>query len=155
MEASFANYKTISNFTGIIPLPTQFTDAELDCYIDETLDSQRAGELEQQLRTDPSLLKRLAQINAARSAGQHTLGGIWRQHQIGVPTPDEMGSFLLDVLDDEHSDYIQFRLEVLKCPFTIAMKTDLENQQSETADASTKRRTKFFESSVGLLKPKE
>lgn len=133
----------------------KFSDAELDCYIEETLDAGRASELELQLRDDEALLQRLAEINGRRSSGQHTLGGIWRQNQIGVPSPDEMGSFLLGVLDDQHADYIQFRLDVLKCPFTIALKTDLENQQSESEDTSVKRRKKIFESSVGLLSPKD
>ena len=133
----------------------EFSDAELDCYIEETLDAGRASELELQLRTDESLLQRLADINSRRGSGRHTLGGIWRQNQIGVPSPDEMGSFLLGVLDDQHADYIQFRLDVLKCPFTIALKTDLENQQTESEDTSVKRRAKIYESSVGLLKPKD
>ena len=133
----------------------EFSDVELDCYLEETLDAGRASALELQLREDASLLQRLAEINNRRSAGKHTLGGIWRQNQIGVPSPDEMGSFLLGVLDDRHADYIQFRLDVLKCPFTIALKTDLENQQSESEDSSVKRRTKIYESSVGLLKPRE
>ncbi len=133
----------------------EFSDVELDCYLEETLDAGRASALELQLREDESLLQRLAEINNRRSAGKHTLGGIWRQNQIGVPSPDEMGSFLLGVLDDRHADYIQFRLDVLKCPFTIALKTDLENQQSESEDSSVKRRTKIYESSVGLLKPRE
>lgn len=133
-------------------MSTEFSDAELDCYLEETLDAGRASELEIQLRDDQALLARLAKINACRSAGQHTLGGIWRQNQIGVPSRDEMGSFLLGVLEDQHADYIQFRVDVLKCPFTIALKIDLENQQSETADTSTKRRAKIYESSIGLLK---
>jgi len=133
----------------------EFSDAELDCYIEEMLDADRASELELQLRDDEKLLKRLTEINALRSNGKHTLGGIWRQNQIGVPSHDEMGSFLLGVLDDQHAEYIQFRVDVLKCPFTIAMKTDLENQQSESEDKSVKRRKKIFESSVGLLCPKD
>lgn len=133
----------------------QFTDAELDCYLEETLDAGRASELESQLQTDKTLLNRLAEINAYRQSGGHTLGGIWRQNQIGVPSRDQMGSFLLGVLDDSQMDYIRFRVDVLKCPFTIALKTDLENQQSETAEASAKRRTKIFDSSVGLLKSKD
>ena len=133
----------------------EFSDAELDCYIEETLDADRASELELQLRDDEKLLKRLTEINGLRSSGKHTIGGIWRQNQIGVPSHDEMGSFLLGVLDDQHAEYIQFRVDVLKCPFTIALKTDLENQQSESEDKSVKRRKKIFESSVGLLSPKD
>jgi hypothetical protein len=133
----------------------EFSDAELDCYIEETLDSGRASELEAQLRLDETLLRRLTEINARRESGQHTLGGIWRQNQIGVPSRDQMGSFLLGVLDPQEADYIQFRVDVLKCPFTIALKTDLENQNAQTAHSSIQRRAKIFDSSVGLLKPRD
>ena len=62
-----------------------FTDAELEAYLDETLDSDRAAEVEQGLKNNQSLLERLAQINGRRDAGVHTLGEIWRRNQIGVP----------------------------------------------------------------------
>jgi len=129
-----------------------FTDAELEAYLEETLDPRRAAQIEQAARQDAQLLKRLAEINNRRDAGVHTLGEIWRRGQIGVPTRDEMGSYVLGVLEPERMDYIRFRLELLKCPFTLALYNDLVEQQSATAETATQsRRRKYYESSAGML----
>lgn len=130
----------------------QFTDAELEAYLDESLDSARAAEIEQAVRGNRVLLSRLSMINGRRDAGIHTLGEIWRRNQIGVPTVEAMGNFLLGVLSDEESDYINFRMEHLKCPFTLAMFNDLQIQQSENAEMSKTRRERFYKTSAGLLK---
>jgi hypothetical protein len=130
----------------------QFTDAELEAYLDESLDSARAAEIEQAVRDNRDLLRRLSMINGRRDAGIHTLGEIWRRNQIGVPTVEAMGNFLLGVLSDEESDYINFRMEHLKCPFTLAMFNDLQIQQSENAEMSKTRRERFYKTSAGLLK---
>ena len=130
---------------------TPFTDAELEAYLDESLDSVRAAEIEQAVQTDKVLLDRLSMINSRRDAGIHTLGEIWRRNQIGVPTTEVMGNYLLGVLGDEESDYIKFRMEHLKCPFTLAMFRDLQIQQSESAEMSKSRREKFYKTSAGFL----
>lgn len=132
-----------------------FTDAELEAYLDETLDSELAAEVEQALKADQALLGRLAQINGRRDAGVHTLGEIWRRNQIGVPNAEMMGNYLLGVASLEESDYIQFRLDVLKCPFTIALYNDLHARQNENSEQSQNRREKFFQSSADLLKQPE
>lgn len=134
-----------------LPVIPQFTDAELEAYLDESLDSSRAAEIEQAVRNDRTLLSRLSMINGRRDAGIHTLGEIWRRNQIGVPTTEAMGNFLLGVLPAEESDYINFRMEHLKCPFTLAMFNDLQTQQSESVEMSKSRREKFYKTSAGLL----
>ncbi len=133
-------------------MSTPFTDAELEAYLDESLDSARSTEIEEAIKTDKELLRRLSMINGRRDAGVHTLGEIWRRNQIGVPTVETMGNFLLGVLPDEESDYINFRMEQLRCPFTLAMYNDLQTQQSESAEMSKTRREKFYKTSAGLLK---
>lgn len=133
-------------------MTAQFTDAELEAYLDESLDSTRAAEIEQAVSADRVLLRRLSMINGRRDAGIHTLGEIWRRNQIGVPTVEVMGNFLLGVLPAEQSDYINFRMEHLKCPFTLAMFNDLQAQQSENAEMSKTRRDRFYKTSAGLLK---
>ncbi len=133
-------------------MATEFTNAELEAYLDESLDSGRAGEIEAQLRDDKELLRRLSEINGRREAGMHTLGEVWRRNQLGVPTVEQMGNFLLGVLPAGESDYIQFRIETLMCPFTIALKSDLESRNVESKEQSTARRSKIYNSSAGLLK---
>ena len=132
---------------------TPFTDAELEAYLDESLDSGRATEIEDGLKTNSELLERLSVINSRRNAGVHTLGEIWRRNQIGVPTTEVMGNYLLGVLEDEEAEYIKFRMEQLKCPFTLAMYNDLVTQQNESAELSASRREKFYKTSAGFLKP--
>lgn len=133
-------------------MTNQFTDAELEAYLDETLDSELAAEVEKGLQEDKELLERLAQINGRRDAGVHTLGEIWRRNQIGVPTAEMMGNYLLGVTSPEESDYIQFRMDHLKCPFTVALFNDLQARQNESQEQSQSRREKFYRSSANLLK---
>lgn len=137
-------------------MTTEFSDAELESYLDEALDPTRAAELEDCLKEDKGLLSRLSYINGRRDAGIHTLGEIWRRNQVGVPTPEQMGKYLDGSASAEEADYIEFRMEQLKCRFTIALKQDLETQQGESGTGnSADRRSKIFESSAGLLKKKD
>jgi hypothetical protein len=133
----------------------EFTDAELEAFLDESLDPARASELEQAVRDDRELLRRMSRINGRRDAGMHTLGEIWRRNQVGVPTVEELGKYLLNILDPEHSGYIRFRLEVLRCPFTIAALRDLKEQQQEKTSHTETRRRKFYNSGAGLIRRDE
>ena len=125
-------------------MSSPFTDAELEAYLDESLDSTRATEIEEAIKSDSDLLQRLSVINSRRDAGVHTLGEIWRRNQIGVPSAEVMGNYLLDVLDEEQTAYIKFRMEQLKCPFTVALYDDLLAKQTESAELSASRREKFY-----------
>ena len=136
-------------------MKTEFTDAELEAYLDEGLDPKRAADLEVAMSADQGLLARLSHINGRRDAGIHTLGEIWRRNQIGVPTLEHMSNHLLGLLSKEESDYIMFRMDVLRCPYTIAMYKDLSAKKDGDNDLSKTRRTKFFNSSAGLLRKKD
>ena len=136
-------------------LNPEFTDAELEAYLDEALDPNRAAELEHFVSQDKRLLARLSRINGRRDAGIHTLGEIWRRNQIGVPSVEQVSNHLLGVSSKEESDYIMFRMNVLRCPFTIAMYRDLSAKQDSDHTVSETRRTKFFNSSAGLLRKKD
>jgi hypothetical protein len=131
-----------------------FSDRELEAYLDEALDAEQARRIELAMRDDATLIARMSQINRMRDAGVHSLGEIWRQHQVGVPDRTTVGQYLLGVLPAEQRDYIDFRLHVLKCPYTLALVSDLKNQQAEPADRLHRRRGKYYESSAGLLRNK-
>ncbi len=136
-------------------MPEEFPDAELEAYLDETLDPDRAAEIEQALKQDQALLERLSFINGRRDAGVHTLGEIWRRNQLGVPNAEKMGNYLLGVLSEEEANYLEFRMQQLKCPFTLALYNDLLERQSESAEKSQSRRERFFNSSANLLNRKD
>lgn len=133
----------------------EFTDAELEAFLDESLDPERAEEIESAIVDDRALLQRLSHINGRRDAGMHTLGEIWRRNQVGVPTPDHLGKYLLGILTEEEADYIRFRVETLRCPYTIASLKDLEQQQAESSDKTESRRRKYYNSGAGLIKRDE
>lgn len=129
-----------------------FSDRELEAYLDESLDAEQARRIESAMRSDATVIARLSQINRMRESGVHTLGEIWRQHQVGVPDRASVGQFLLGVLSRDQAEYLEFRLNVLKCPYTIALVADLRNQHAEAADHTQRRRRKYYESSAGLLR---
>lgn len=134
-------------------MSSDFTEAELEAYVDESLDPARAAEVERALAGDRELLKRLSYINGRRDAGVHSLGEIWRQNQIGVPTREQVLDWVAGRLSAEMADYFQFRLDVMKCRFTSALLADV--RESQTGSRGEDRRKKIFQSSEQLLKPRK
>jgi hypothetical protein len=129
-----------------------FTDIELEAYLDEALPGEAMARIEAAARDDTALARRLAGIHARRDGGCHSLGDIWRRHRLTCPTRNELGSFLLGVLSEPQAAYIAFHLEEAGCRYCQANHDDLQRQQAETADAGTRRRRKYFESSAGYLR---
>ncbi len=132
----------------------EFTEPELEAYLDEALAPDEMAAIESALRSNPKLGKRLAAINGRRDAGVHTIGEIWRRHRVSCPTREQLGSYLLDTLDKEQMYYYRFHIEEVGCRFCNANLHDLRMQQEETAEATATRRTKYFQSSAGYLRRK-
>ncbi len=131
-------------------MSNDFTDADLESYLDETLHPDLAADLEQSLNEDKEMLDRLSHINGRRDAGIHTLGEIWRRNQVGVPSREQISDYLAGKLPEDFAKYIDFRIDTLKCRYTIAHKNDLEGASAE--DQKDSRRKKYFDSSAGLLR---
>lgn len=132
-----------------------FTEAELEAYLEEALGNERAAEIEKAIRNDRALLEKLATINSRRDSGVHSIGEIWRRHQLSVPTREELGGYLLGILSPEQTAYIEFRLEVLKCPYTIANLRDLEKENEGGSPEIQDRRTKYLQSTSKYLSNRE
>lgn len=132
-------------------MSSEFTDAQLEAYLDESLDPQAAAEIEQACRNDSEVVNRLSSINRRRDEGVHTLGEIWRRHQVGVPSPEEASDFLAGKLSQDQADYIRFRLDVLKCRYTSALIEATEQQLADSGEQSKSRREKYFQNSADLL----
>ena len=128
-----------------------FTEAELEAYLEESLDNEKAAQIEKELRSNRDLLEKLVKINSRRDSGVHSIGEIWRRHQLSVPTREELGGFLLGILSPEQADYIQFRLDVLKCPYTIANLRDLKDASQGEAPETQNRRTKYLNTTSRYL----
>ena len=130
-----------------------YSVSQLEAYLDEGLAAPLMADIENALREDEDLCAKLQQINRRRDAGIHTLGEIWRRHRIGVPSREQLGSYLLGILDDEEAEYIRFRIEILGCRVTEANLEDLRQQQASQGTAEhQQRRQRYFQSSAGYLK---
>jgi len=129
----------------------RITQSDLQAYLDEALPAEQMAAIETELRKKPDLLKQLAAINSRRDAGVHSVGEIWRRHRLSCPNREQLGSYLLGVLDNEQANYIDFHVKTIGCRFCQANVEDLERQQKETAEATKTRRTKYFQSTAGHL----
>jgi hypothetical protein len=132
----------------------RLTQSDLQAYLDEALPSEQMAAIEAELRKKPDLLKQLSAINARRDAGVHSVGEIWRRHRLSCPAREDLGSYLLGVLDNEQADYIGFHIKTIGCRLCQANIEDLERQQKETVETTKTRRSKYFQSTAGHLRRK-
>jgi hypothetical protein len=131
----------------------EFTDVELEAYLDEALAPNDMAEVEQALREQSLLAERVSRTIARRDAGVHSLGEVWRRHRVSCPTRDRLGSYLLKALDSDAQAYISFHIETVGCRFCRANLEDLRQRQEDNSE-SVKRKRRYFESSAGYLKKK-
>jgi hypothetical protein len=129
-----------------------FSTSDLEAFLDESLPPERMSAIEDALRNDPSLQKQLTAINGRRDAGVHSLGDIWRRHRLSCPSREQLGSYLLGVLSPEETDYITFHIDTIECRYCAASVADLKSLQSSAESDVSRRRQKYFQSSVGHLR---
>lgn len=143
----------------------EFTSAELETYIDEELPADEMAAVESEVRVNPDLRQRIAEILERQSQGAHTIASIWRRHRLSCLTRWQLGSYLLGTLSADQAHYVEFHLRTVGCALCTANLEDLRRQQAErqrAADASASqsggmdqavraRRQRYFESSVGHL----
>lgn len=130
---------------------TVFSDNELLGYLDEQLPVERAAEVEKALRQSEALRSRVAGLARRRDQGAHSVGEIWRRHRLSCPTRSQLGSYLLDAVDPQLAEYLDFHIHTVGCRYCAANLRDLE-QAAQTGGESQKRQRKFFESSAGHLR---
>lgn len=129
----------------------EFSDQQLQAYLDELLPAETMAAVESALRKSEQLRERLVALVGMREAGVHGLGEIWRRHRLTCPSRQQLGSFLLGAMDDAKRDYIQFHIETVGCRVCRANLDDLKSQQSEKAPETQLRRRRYFQSSAGYL----
>ena len=129
----------------------QFSDQQLQAYLDESLAADVMSALEKSLRGDDALRERLIAIAGMREAGVHGLGEIWRRNRVSCPTRQQLGSFILGAIDDSLRDYVQFHIETVGCRLCRANLDDLERQSTEQQTTTQSRRRRYFQTSAGYL----
>ena len=135
-------------------MPT-ITREQLAGYLDDLLGEQETAQVEQALRESEALRRQLRAVMQERDRGEHSVGAIWRRNRLTCPPREQLGSYLLGVLDADLQEYITFHLETVGCAYCQANLADLRALQKEPAPKARERRRRFFESSAGLLKGKK
>jgi hypothetical protein len=132
-----------------------FSNSDLEGYLDESLPPERMAAIEDALRHSDALQQQVTAINGRRDAGVHSLGEIWRRHRLSCPSREQLGTYLLGVMQRDSADYVKFHLETVQCRYCVASAADLKAQQSASeADVAHRRRQKYFQSSAGYLRKK-
>jgi len=107
----------------------KITNELLDAYIDDHLDPTLTAQLEKLIRENPEIHERLSKIQQERDMGEHSPGATWRRERLSCPNREELSSYLLQALDADRLDYIQFHLNQVKCPTCLANIEDLKGNQ--------------------------
>jgi hypothetical protein len=129
----------------------EITRELLSGYLDDALSDAESARVEQALRQSDPLRRQLRGLMLERDRGEHSIGGIWRRKRLTCPTREQLGTYLLGVLEPDYQDYLDFHLYTIGCAYCLANLTDLRNQQQEAVPKVQQRRRRYFESSAGLL----
>jgi DNA-binding phage protein len=130
---------------------SEISREQLHAYLDDALSDAETAKVEQALRDSETLRRSLRQAMQERDRGEHSLGAVWRRERLTCPNREQLGSYLLQVLDEEEQDYLDFHLNVIGCPYCVANLADLQALQQEPAPNARARRRRFFQSSAGYL----
>jgi DNA-binding phage protein len=130
---------------------SEITREKLHAYLNDALTDPEMAQVEQALRDSEALRRSLQKVMQDRERGEHTLGAVWCRERLTCPSREQLGSFLLQVLDDEQQEYIEFHLQAIGCAFCLANLADLKSLQNEPAPNARERRRRFFQSSAGYL----
>lgn len=130
------------------------TREQMHAYLDDALPEAEGAQIEQAIRSSDTLKQQLRLVMQERDRGEHSVGAIWRRERLSCPPREQLGSYLLEALDDETMDYLRFHLETIGCPFCRANLADMKAQQEESAQNTKQRRRRIFQSSAGLLSNK-
>ena len=124
---------------------------QLQAYLDDSLNDGETAQVEKALRESEALRRLLRAIMQERDRGEHSIGAIWRRQRLSCPTREQLGNYLLQVLDGEQQAYIDFHLKTINCAFCLANYADLQARHKEAEPGTAQRRRRFFESSAGYL----
>lgn len=126
----------------------------LRAYVDDALSDVESSKLEHALRADEALRSKLREVINERDRGDHSLGAIWRRDRLTCPTREQLGSYVLEVLDDNLQTYIDFHLKTVACPGCLANLADIQEHEQEEPPKKSTRRQRYYQSSAGLLRKK-
>jgi 7-keto-8-aminopelargonate synthetase-like enzyme len=133
-------------------MPLALDDETLRAYLSETLPPADMARVEKALRESAELRQLLEEVrNNRHEANWHGLGAIWKRDRLSCATRQQIGSYLLEALDEGMAEYIKFHIEVVCCPYCRANVEDLRGQIEQANMHARARQKRFYQSSRGLL----
>lgn len=129
-----------------------FSDEDLAAFLDEALPIEEATRLEQALRDDEPLRRRLAELATASDRGDHSLGAVWRRRRLTCADRSTLGAYVLGVLPADERRYLEFHVNVIGCRLCAANLDELREHAATQPAQTSGRRRKIFDSSVGRLR---
>jgi len=124
---------------------------QLHAYLDDALNEAETAAIEQELRQSEPLRAALGQAMGERDRGEHSLGAVWRRERLTCPTREQLGSYLLQVLDEAEQAYFTFHLEVIGCPYCVANLADLKALSEEPGTHNRERQKRIVRASAEIL----
>jgi hypothetical protein len=123
----------------------------LASYLEDALNTSETAQVEQALRSSPPLRAQLRVLMQEQDRGEHSIGAIWRRERLTCPTREQLGSYLLQALEADLQEYLEFHLKTIGCPFCQANLADLQSRHKQNDKETQKRRRRIFQSSAGLV----
>lgn len=130
----------------------EITREMLRDYLNDALPDAELTVVEKAIREQPAVQALFHQIRQDLDRGEHSLGAVWRRERLSCTTREQLGAYLLQALDADHIEYIEFHLTTVGCPFCQANLDDLKRLQAEATEPRTTRRRKIVDSSAGVLR---
>lgn len=121
-------------------------------YLHDALPDTEAAAVEKAVRERPDVAALLDQVRQDEDRGEHSVGAVWRREHLSCPSRDQLGAYLLQALDPDLLDYLDFHLGTVGCPYCQANLDDLRKLQAEAAGVRSTRRRKILDSSHEVLR---
>jgi hypothetical protein len=121
-------------------------------YLNDALPDAETAAVEAALREQPAVQALFHQVRQEADRGEHSIGAVWRRERVSCPTREQLGGLLLQALDPDLLEYIEFHVRTAGCPYCLANLDDLRRLQAEPAEPRTTRRRRILDSSAGLLR---
>lgn len=111
-------------------------DQWLRLYLDESLDEEGMAFVEKRLRHDPDFLAKLDALKSqVVDPAVHGVAMAWLAGRLTCASRSEWTQHFSGLLPPDRSDYLNFHLEVIECPFCCANVADLKHRHKRTGTA--------------------
>jgi hypothetical protein len=130
----------------------EITRETLRDYLNDALPDGELAAVEKAIREQPAVQALFHQVRQELDRGEHSVGAVWRRERLSCPTREQLGGFLLQALDPDLLEYVEFHLTTVGCAYCQANLDDLKRIAGDPTEPRTTRRKRIVDSSAGVLR---